>query len=156
VTVALGTDSVASNNRMDLLEEARFAQLLMRSRHASATLLPAEQLLRLVTLDGARALGLDDRIGALEPGRDADLCAVRLDRPHTRPVHDPLAALFHAARASDCVLAVVRGRIVQQGGRPITLDVDRAREDIDEVAARLRRTMRAHANAAVPADRRPA
>jgi len=159
VTVAIGTDSVASNNRMDMLEEARFAQLLVRAQTASATSLPADRLLRMVTLDGARALGMDDRIGALEPGRDADLCAVRLDRPHTRPVHDPLAALFHAARASDVVLAVVRGRIVQQGGRPTSLDVDRARDDIDDVAARLRRTLRAGsvtANNAVPARRGPA
>ncbi|MGH7481474.1 MAG: amidohydrolase family protein [Longimicrobiales bacterium] len=122
ITVALGSDSVASNNRMDLLEEARVAQLLQRAALADPCALPAPRLLRMLTVDGARALGLDGRIGSLMPGMDADLCAFRLDSPHTRPVHDPHAALIHAARASDAILTVVRGRVVYQAGRWATLD----------------------------------
>ncbi len=115
VPVGLGTDSVASNNRLDLLEEARAAQLFQRARLGTATVLSNEEALRLATLDGARALGLDGRIGTLEPGKDADLCAVSLEGAHVVPVPDPLAALLHSARASDVVLTVVRGRELYRG-----------------------------------------
>jgi len=118
VVVGLGTDSVASNNRLDLLEEARIASLLHRARAGSHDLLGAAELLRLCTLEGARALGLEGRVGTLEPGKDADLCAVSLAGVHVRPVHDPLAALFHAARASDVTLTVVRGRVLHRAGDP--------------------------------------
>ncbi|MGH7502702.1 MAG: amidohydrolase family protein [Longimicrobiales bacterium] len=138
IVVGLGTDSVASNNRMDLLEEARFAQIVQRASRADAMLVPAAQLLRLVTIEGARALGLDARIGSLEPGKDADLCAVSFAAPHVRPVHDPLAALFHAARASDVCLTVVCGEVLFQDGAWITLDVEAVGSAVEALAARVR------------------
>jgi cytosine/adenosine deaminase-related metal-dependent hydrolase len=137
VRVGLGTDSVGSNNRLDLLEEARIASTLHRARMASATLLPAEDLLRLCTLDGAQVLGMDDRIGTLEPGKDADLCAVAFTAPHTRPVHDALAGLFHAARGSDVVLTAVRGEVLFRDGRVLALDAETLRAPLEEAAARL-------------------
>lgn len=120
--IGIGTDSMAANNRLDLLEEGRVAALLQRACHADATLLPARQVLRLLTLGGAEALGWADRIGSLEPGKDADLCAVQLDAPHLAPVADVEAALVHGARASDVRLTVVRGRPVYRDGRVLTLD----------------------------------
>jgi cytosine/adenosine deaminase-related metal-dependent hydrolase len=139
VLVALGTDSVASNNRQDMLEEARCAQLMQRSRLRSAGALPPERLLRLITIDGARALGCDSRTGSLEPGKDADLCAVRITAPHTGPVHDPLAALLFAARGADVMLTAVKGTVLYRDGRCLTLDVDRLRPRLDEIGSRLRR-----------------
>lgn len=138
VRVGLGTDSVGSNNRLDMLEEARFASLLHRAAQRSADLLPAEALLRLCTLDGARALGLEDRIGTLEPGKDADLCAISLAAPHTRPVHDPHAALFHAARGTDVVLTVVAGRVLYREGAVLTLNEDAVQGAVEAAAVRLR------------------
>lgn len=137
IRVGLGTDSVASNNRLDLLEEARFAALLQRAAHRSPAPLPADELLRLCTLDGARALDLDRWIGTLEPGKDADLCAVSLAAPHVRPVHDPVAALFHAARATDVVLTVVRGRVLARDGQVLSVDAGEAAERLDRAAARI-------------------
>jgi cytosine/adenosine deaminase-related metal-dependent hydrolase len=138
VRVGLGTDSVGSNNRLDLLEEARFASLLQRVVGRDPGLLPAEELLRLCTLGGARALGLDDRVGTLEPGKEADLCAVSLAAPHVRPVHDPVAALFHAARGSDVVLTVVRGRVLFRDGDVRTLDAAEIGAAVADSAGRLR------------------
>lgn len=138
VTVAVGSDSVASNNRMDLLEECRLAQMLQRARLRSPDALPAAALLRMATLDGARALGLDGRIGSLETGKDADLCAVALDGTHARPVHDPLAALFHAARAPDVVLSAVRGRILFRRDVHDDHADDELARRVAAVAARLR------------------
>lgn len=140
VTVGLGTDSVASNNRLDILEEARLAQLFQRARLRSAGALPADRLLRLATLDGARALGLDSRIGSLEPGKDADLCAVSLVGPHVVPLNDdPVTAIFHAARGSDVVLTAVQGRVLYRDGRVLSLDAERIRPRLEDAANRLAR-----------------
>lgn len=137
VTTGLGTDSVASNNRLDLFEEARLAQIFQRARLRSGSLLDAGALLRLATIDGARALGLEDRIGSLEPGKDADLCAVSFAGAHIVPVHDPASTLFHAARASDVILTAVAGRVLYRPGRWHTLDADSLRPRLDALAARL-------------------
>lgn len=141
VRVGLGTDSVGSNNRQDLLEEARIASLLHRGRVAAYDVLSPADLLRLVTIDGAQALGLADRVGTLEPGKDADLCAVRLDTPHVRPVHDPTAALFHAARGTDVILTAVRGRVLFADGVVRTLDEAALAEAMQDPAARVREAL---------------
>jgi hypothetical protein len=112
---------VGSNNRLDLLEEARIASLLQRVRSVSPETLGANELLRLCTIDGARALGLDDQIGTLEPGKQADLCAVSLGSPHAVPTYDPVVAIFHSARGSDVVMTVV-GAITASDLHPTTLE----------------------------------
>lgn len=122
IAVGLGSDSVASNNRVDILEEGRFAALLQRSVHRRPALLGPGELLRLATLDGARALQLEHRVGSLEVGKDADIIAVRLGKPHTTPAADPVAALFHSARGSDVCLTVVRGRVLYSDGEFETLN----------------------------------
>jgi cytosine/adenosine deaminase-related metal-dependent hydrolase len=141
VRVGLGTDSVGSNNRLDLLEEARIASILHRARLARGDVLGPHDLLRLCTIDGARALGLDGTVGTLEPGKDADLCAVSLAAPHVRPVHDPVAALFHAARGCDVVMTAVQGRILYQDGRLATLDPAALEPAVEDAAARVREAM---------------
>jgi 5-methylthioadenosine/S-adenosylhomocysteine deaminase len=138
ITVALGSDSVASNNRVDMLEEARCAQLLQRATMRAPDVLPARDALRMATLDGARALGLDAVTGDLRPGLDADFCVVRLDAPHTRPVHDPVAAVVHSARAADISMTAVRGRILYRDGRYTTIDSAAALDAVERVAAKVR------------------
>ena len=138
MVVGLGSDSVGSNNRLDLLEEARIAALMQRARLTRPEILPPSALLRLCTLEGARALGLDNRVGALEPGLDADLCAVSLRGAHARPVIDPVATLFHSARASDVILTVVRGRTLLEGGVVRTMDETGLGMEIDRLGERIR------------------
>lgn len=139
VCVGLGTDSVASNNRLDLLEEARAAQLGQRARLRTTGALELDRLLRMATLGGAETLGLESRIGSLETGKDADLCAVSLAGPHVQPVHDPVASLLMSARGSDVVLATVRGRVLHRHGRCTTLDASQLAERMTDMAERLRR-----------------
>ncbi|CAN5889686.1 TRZ/ATZ family hydrolase [soil metagenome] len=135
--VGLGTDSVASNNRIDMIEEARIAQLMQRARLTSAAALPPDRLLRLATLDGARALGCDGRVGSLEAGKDADLCAVALAAPHTRPVIDPLATMMLSTRGADVILTVVRGSVLYRDGRFTTSPSADLRDRIDDIGRRL-------------------
>jgi cytosine/adenosine deaminase-related metal-dependent hydrolase len=137
VRMGIGSDSVASNNRIDMLEEARITQLMQRARLGSAGALPPERLLRLATIDGARVLGTDARTGSLEPGKDADLCAIALGSPHTQPVIDPVATLFMSARGADVVLTVVRGSILFRDGRHPHHDLAALRDEIDAIGARL-------------------
>ncbi len=122
IAVGLGSDSVASDKRVDMLEEARFAALMQRGVLRDATVLGSEELLRLATLEGARALGVDDRVGSLQAGKQADLVAVRLGAPHSIAAQDPVAVLFHSARGSDVVLTVVAGRVLYREGEFTTLD----------------------------------
>lgn len=135
--VAIGTDSVASNNRLDLLEEARVAQLLQRARLQSASALPASELLEMVTMVPARMLGMADRVGSLEVGKDADFCVVSLAQPHSVPAPDPISAIFHSARGSDVMMTVVQGDVLYVGGTILPFDVPAMRARMVDIGERL-------------------
>ena len=136
--VGLGSDSVASNNGIDLFEEMRFAILVQRAHRRRADTPTAERLLKMATIDGARALGLEAETGSLEPGKQADLCAVRLDRPAMTPTHDPVAALVYSASARDVLLTVVGGDETYCDGRVAGMDWRSLRVRAKELAGRLR------------------
>jgi cytosine/adenosine deaminase-related metal-dependent hydrolase len=116
IQVGLGSDSVASNNRMDLLEEAHTAVLMQSAASGRAGVLPAAEAFALATIGGAGALGLEHRIGSLETGKEADLAAFRLPPERGAPVYDPVAALVHAIRGGDAIMAAVAGRILMRNG----------------------------------------
>jgi 5-methylthioadenosine/S-adenosylhomocysteine deaminase len=97
VNVALGTDGAASNNDLDLLGEMRTAALLAKAVYGDAAALPAHTVLRMATLNGARALGLADETGSLESGKWADITAVDLGTLETQPLYDPVSQLVYAA-----------------------------------------------------------
>lgn len=122
VTVGIGSDSVASNNRMDLLDEARLAVLIHRATTRRHDAFGAEEALELATLGGARALGLQARIGSLEVGKDADLAAFRTDTARTTPIGDPRAAAVFALPGRSAELVTVRGRVLVQRGRVLASD----------------------------------
>ncbi|MCS4286430.1 5-methylthioadenosine/S-adenosylhomocysteine deaminase [Pseudomonas sp. BIGb0278] len=105
VNVAIGTDGAASNNDLDLLGETRTAALLAKAVAGSASALDAHRALRMATLNGARALGLDTQIGSLELGKAADLVAFDLSGLAQQPVHDPVSQLIYAT-SRDCALHV--------------------------------------------------
>jgi 5-methylthioadenosine/S-adenosylhomocysteine deaminase len=94
-------------------------------------------LLRMITIDAAHALGMADRVGSLEHGKDADFCVVALDRAHVAPVADPLTAVFHAARGSDVIATAIAGTLVYADGVVSTLDELDLKPRVDAIAARL-------------------
>ena len=97
VNIGLGTDGAASNNRLDLFSEMRLAALLAKGGSGDATAMPAQRALECATLGGARALGLQDRIGSIIPGKLADLTAVNLSDLALSPCYDPISHLVYAA-----------------------------------------------------------
>jgi cytosine/adenosine deaminase-related metal-dependent hydrolase len=133
-----GSDSVASNNTCDILEEARFALLLARSatRQNNLSALDATRALYDATLGGAHALGFDD-CGSLEEGKQADLAIVRLDAAHQTPAHDPARALIFSSSGRDVALTVVAGREVFRDGRVANVDQERLRARMREIKEKL-------------------
>ena len=112
IGVGLGSDSVASNNVCDLLEESRFASLTARNRVGSRRFITAEEMLRAATLGGATALGLKDKVGTLETGKQADITVVSLTQAAQQPVNDIHTALVFASNARDVVMTMVAGNAV--------------------------------------------
>jgi 5-methylthioadenosine/S-adenosylhomocysteine deaminase len=112
VNVALGTDGAASNNRLDVLQEARTAALLAKAVAGDPETMPAHSALRCATLAGARALGLERLIGSIEVGKAADLCAISLQDLETRPCYDPVSHLVYAAGREHVTHAWVEGEAV--------------------------------------------
>ena len=110
IAVGLGSDSVASNNLCDLIEEARFATLVARNRPGSARFISPKDALETATSGGAKALGLDHLIGTLEPGKQADIVVISLDHPSLKPLSDIHAAIVFSASGRDVVKTVVAGR----------------------------------------------
>lgn len=140
VNVGLGSDSVASNNVCDMLEEARFALLASRAACetvAGGRMLEANDALRLLTHGGASALNMQGMTGSLKEGLEADLVAVRLDAAHQTPAYDPAAALVFSSSGRDVLLTVVAGREVFRDGRVTTLDEDDLRARLLDSARRL-------------------
>lgn len=122
VNIGLGTDGPASHNRLDLWQEMRLAALLAKGSSARPEVLPAHTALRMATLDAARALGLDDQIGSLEVGKQADCVAVDLSAPHTQPCYDPISQLVYCASSADVTHVWVAGREVVRDRQCQTLD----------------------------------
>lgn len=115
IRVGIGTDSVASNDRMDLLDEARLAVLFATAREQRHDTLSAARALELATLGGADALGLASEVGSLERGKAADFAVFRMSG-HRAPVHDPAAALVHAIAGAHAHLVAVAGRVLVRDG----------------------------------------
>ncbi|HRD65471.1 MAG TPA: TRZ/ATZ family hydrolase [Candidatus Competibacter sp.] len=123
VNVAIGTDGAASNNDLDLFGELRTAALLGKGVAGDAATLPATRILRMATLNGARALGLAAKTGSLEPGKAADIVAVDFGQPETEPVYNPISQLVYAAGRHQVTDVWVAGRRLLADRRLTTLDI---------------------------------
>lgn len=141
IHVGLGSDSVASNNTCDLLEEARFALLISRTQARDSrtdSLISCDEILRTTTLGGARALRLEGQVGELREGLQADLAVVSLAGNHQVPSYDPATTLISSSSARDVLLTVVAGKEVYRDGKVTTVDEERLRARMGEIADKLR------------------
>jgi 5-methylthioadenosine/S-adenosylhomocysteine deaminase len=137
VNVALGTDGAASNNRLDVLGEMRLATLLAKVASGDAAALPAIDVLHMATLGGARALGLQDDIGSLAPGKQADIVAIDLSSVHALPVYDPVSHLAHVAARADVTHVWVAGAALVADKALTMLDASALRSRARAWQARL-------------------
>lgn len=127
MVVGIGPDGAPCNNRMDPWTELRSAALLSKARRLDAASLPAAEALELATIEGARVLGWQDRIGSLEVGKRMDAVVVRQDGLHQIPGGDPYSRLVYATRAEDVRHVVIDGQVIVRDGELLTLDEERVR-----------------------------
>jgi 5-methylthioadenosine/S-adenosylhomocysteine deaminase len=132
-TVGLGTDGCASNNDLDMFGEMDTAAKLHKVMGQDPTLLDAATVLKMATIDGARAIGLGDRIGSLEPGKKADLIVIDTNQPHLTPLYHPASHLVYAARGSDVSDVMVNGKMVVRCRQLLTLDTQQIMATVREI-----------------------
>lgn len=139
--IGLATDGAASNNNLDMFEEMDLAAKLQKLTRMDSRALPAEQVVALATITGARALHLDKQIGSLEPGKKADLILVDTSAPHATPMYNVYSQLVYALKASDVRTVIIGGKIVMEDRQMLTLDepeiLAKAREYQKQIAASL-------------------
>ena len=136
ITVSLGADGAACNNRLDMFEEMRLAAVLQAMRKHPG-ILPAQDIMWMATRAGARTLGLEQEIGSLEPGKRADVIVVDRDRPHLAPGPDPYSTLVYAARGSDVRTTIVDGELLVDDFVPVRVDPAEVAAEAREAARRL-------------------
>ncbi len=121
ISVSLGADGAACNNRLDMFTEMRTAALLQKALHGPEVL-PATRVLRMATIDGARALGLDAEFGSLEAGKRADVAIVRMSGLHATPAPEIVSALVYSAQSGDVDTVIIDGELVLRDGKLLTID----------------------------------
>jgi 5-methylthioadenosine/S-adenosylhomocysteine deaminase len=138
VCVGLGTDGCASNNNLDILSEMDTAAKLHKVNLFDPTVMDAETVVRMATIQGARALGLDGITGSLEPGKKADIIVIDMDKPHLVPMYSPYSHIVYAVKADDVVLSVINGRIVMEDRKLLSLDVEAVISDVNQISEQIR------------------
>ena len=141
ITVGLGTDGCASNNNLDMFAEMDTAAKLHKVQTMDPTVMDARTVLRMATIEGAKALGMDSAIGSLETGKKADIVVVDVCRPHLVPMYHACSNLVYAARGNDVSHTIINGRMVMEDRRLLSLDLTdvmaRARANARQVRAWL-------------------
>jgi cytosine/adenosine deaminase-related metal-dependent hydrolase len=140
VNVALGCDGGPSNNTYDLLAEMKLAALVHKAVSRDPTVVPAETVLEMATINGAKALRWEHEIGSLEVGKKADLVVVDRERAHMAPGLNPVSSLVYASTGADVDSVMVDGRWLVRDGRLLTIDEERAVAQARERAGRLYRS----------------
>ncbi len=143
VNVALGTDGAASNNNLNMFEEMHIAAIIHNGRTLDPTVMKAEQVLKMATVNGARALRREDT-GSLETGKKADIIALDLSAPHLVPNLDTVSLIVYAAQGSDVCMTMADGRILYEDGAFLTLDKDEIFRQAAESIKRLYRKKSGH------------
>ena len=132
MNVALGTDSNASNNNLDLFEEIKAATLMAKGKSLDPTYLPAQAVLMMATVCGARAQGREAECGMIKVGMDADLILLDFTQPHLMPCHNVMSHLAYCVSGHDVVMTMVRGKVLYAAGKYHTIDLDAVVRELAE------------------------
>lgn len=129
VNVAMGCDAATCDNTYDMIRDMRDVSHLAKLREENPLVVPAETVLEMATIRGARAMGIEDETGSIEPGKKADFIIINLDAPHLTPVWDPVSTVVYAAVGGDVDTVVVDGNILMEGRKVLTMDEDAILEE---------------------------
>lgn len=136
INVALGTDGAASNNNLDMMEELHLASIIHNGYNQDATIMNADTVIKMATLNGAVLQGRND-CGEIKVGNKADIIAISLDKPHLRPIIDEKALITYSAQSSDVCMTMVDGKILYENGEYLTLDKEKIYYDIEKAVKKL-------------------
>jgi len=139
ITVGLGTDGCASNNNLDLFAEMDSTAKLHKVNSMDPTVMDAARVLKMTTIEGAKALGMEEQIGSLESGKKADFIVLDLDSPHLIPMYNPYSHIVYSARGNDVRHSVINGKLVMEDRRLLTLDLEEILAKAKEKAALVKK-----------------
>jgi 5-methylthioadenosine/S-adenosylhomocysteine deaminase len=145
ILVGLGTDGCASNNDLDLFGEMAMCARLHKAFTGDPTVVGAEKVLEMATVDGAEVLGMSDRIGSLSPGKAADLILLDIDQPHWTPLYNPFSQVVYAASGADVKTSIIAGKIIMRDRRLLTIDLEPVMKEVQALAADVARCDVPHA-----------
>ena len=134
ITCGLGTDGQASNNDLDMFREMSMAAKVHKAITCNPTVMSAPTVLQLATSGGAKVLGLENRIGSLEVGKDADIILLDMNKPHLTPLYNCYSQLVYAASGADTKTSIIGGKIVMKDRKLLTIDLDSAMENVRAIA----------------------
>jgi len=137
ITVSLGTDSPCSNNSADMFEVMKTTALLHKGVNKNPTLLPAEQIIKMATLDGAKALSWEKEIGSIEIGKKADIVVVDFKKPHLTPLYNETSHLVYSAKAADVETVIVNGKIIMKNRELATVNVEQVMQNAEKTKEKL-------------------
>lgn len=137
VNVTLGCDGAPCDNNYDMFIEMRTAAVIHKENEGDPTVLPAETVLEMATINGAKALGLDKEIGSLEVGKKADFIVLNTNQPHLIPSPNPISTIVYAAKGSDVEMVVIDGKTVVENGKVLTLNEDEILKKVSDLAPKV-------------------
>lgn len=137
INVALGTDGASSNNNLNMFEEMNLAALVNKAVNRDTMSIPALEAVRMATVNGAKALGLENTIGSIEEGKKADIILIDTHKPHFYPKHNIVSSLVYSAQASDVDTVIIDGKIIMENRLMNNIDVERIYLNIDKCYTRL-------------------
>lgn len=137
VCVGLGTDGCTSNNNIDMFLEMDTAAKIHKVNTLDPTVMNAKTVLKMATREAAKALGLDDVTGSLEPGKKADVIVIDTNKPHLTPMYNLHSHLVYAAGGNDVDTSVINGQVVMENRRLLTLDIAKVMADVNQIAKEI-------------------
>jgi 5-methylthioadenosine/S-adenosylhomocysteine deaminase len=138
VNVALGTDGTASNNNLNMFEELHLAALIHKGAAQNPLLVNANDAIRMATINGAKALGIEKEVGTIEVGKKADIVLIDMDKIHLTPYNDAVSSIAYSVQASDVDTVIINGKIVMEKCEIKTIDIEKAKYEVSKIIERIR------------------
>lgn len=142
VTVGLGTDGCASNNNLDMIKEMATAAKLHKVARLDPTVMDAKTVVRMSTIEGAKALGMGKITGSLEAGKKADIIMIGLNKPHLTPIYSEYSHLVYAMSGADVDTVLINGRVVMENRRLLTIDEEEVMHKVREIAVKVKESLK--------------
>jgi len=142
VTVGLGTDGCASNNNLDMIKDMSLAAKLHKVTRLDPTVMDAQTVVRMATIEGAKTLGMDKITGSLEIGKKADLIIMGLNKPHLTPLYNEYSQLVYAASGADVDTVIINGKVVMENRKLLTIDENEVMQKVREIAVGVKESLK--------------